>query len=72
MLWKNHRGIERKKQKKLTFLANEFDKVARTVEAHVVHTIVKPYVRYMNLGWGKMSLVKKLKLLVPPLFVSTT
>ena len=66
------RGIEQKKQKKLTFLANEFDKVGRTVEAHVVRTIVKPYVHYMNLGWGKMSVVKKLKLLVPPLFVSTT
>lgn len=67
VLWKNHRDIEREKQKKLTFLAHEFDKVGKTIEAHVVRTIVKPYVRDLNLEWGKMSAVDKIRLLVPPI-----
>ena len=40
VLWKNHRAIERKKQHKLTFLANELHGVGRTDEAQVVRTIV--------------------------------
>ena len=55
VLCKNHWAIERKKQKKLTFLANELDGVERTVETHVVRTIVKPYIRDLNLKWSKMT-----------------
>ena len=58
-LWKNHKAIERKKQKKLTFLANEMDKAGRYVEAHVVRIIVKPYIRDMNLKWSKMTALEK-------------
>lgn len=60
VLWKNHRAVERKKQKKLCFLANEFDKNGRRVEAHIVRTIVKPHIRDMNLKWSKMRAVDKL------------
>ena len=59
-LWKNHKAIERKKQEKLTFLANEMDKAGRYVEAHVVRIIVKPYIRDMNLKWSKMTAVGKI------------
>ena len=61
MLWKNHRTIERQKQKKLTFLANELHGVGRTTEAHVVRTIVKPYIRDLNRHWSKMTAFDKLK-----------
>ena len=44
VLWKNHRMIERKKQRKLTYLANELYNDGRIVEAHIVRTIVKPYI----------------------------
>ena len=60
VLWKNHKEIERKKQKKLTFLADELHNAGRYVEAHVVRTIVKPYIRNMNLKWSKMTAVEKL------------
>ena len=30
VLWKDHKAIERKKQRKLTFLVNELDNVGRT------------------------------------------
>ena len=33
----------------------------RPVEAHVVRTIVKPYIRDMNLKWSKMTAVDKLR-----------
>ena len=59
VLWKNHKAIERKKQKKLTFLDNELHNAGRYVEAHVVRTIVKPYIRDMNLKWSKMTAVEK-------------
>lgn len=48
------------------FLANELDGAGRHVEAHIVRTIVKPYIRDMNLKWSKMTAVGKLRL-VPPL-----
>ena len=48
VLWKHHKAIVRKKQRKLTFLANELDNVGRLVEAHVVRIIVKPYIRDLN------------------------
>lgn len=60
-LWKDHRAIERKKQRKLTFLANELHNDGRVVEAHVVRTIVKPYIRDLNRKWSKMSALDKLK-----------
>ena len=61
VLWKNRRAVERKKQKKLTFLADELEKAGRVVEAHVVRTIVKPHIRDMNLKWSKMTAVDKLR-----------
>ena len=64
--WKNHKAIERKKQRKLTFLANELGNVGRLVEAHVVRTIVKPHIRDMNRKWSRMTALRKLKA-VPPL-----
>ena len=48
ILWKDHRAIERKKQRKLTYLANELYNDGRTVEAHIVPPIVKPYIRDLN------------------------
>ena len=65
VLWKDHRAIERKKQKKLTFLANELDNAGRHVEGHIVRTIVKPYIRDLNRKWSKMTALDKLKT-VPP------
>ena len=65
VLWKNHRAIERKKQKRLTFLANELSKAGRHVEVHIVRTIVKPYIRDLNRKWSKMTALDKLKT-VPP------
>ena len=65
VLWKDHRAIERKKQKKLTFLANEFDNAGRHVEGHIARTIVRPYIRDLNKKWAKMTAVDKLKT-VPP------
>ena len=66
VLWKDHRAIERKKQEKLTFLANELSNTGRHVEGHIVRTIVKPYIRDLNRKWSKMTAVDKLKK-VPPL-----
>ena len=61
VLWKNHAMIERKKQKKLTFLANELDNGGQYIKAHIVRVIVKPYIRDMNLKWSKMTCVQKLE-----------
>ena len=58
ILWKDHRAIERKKQRKRTFLGND---AGRIVEAHIVRTIVKPYIRDMNRKWAKMTAMDKLK-----------
>ena len=66
VLWKDHKAIERKKQRKLTFLANELNNVGRLAEAHVVRIIVKPYIRDLNKKWSKMTATDKLKA-VPPL-----
>ena len=66
VLWKNHRAIERKKQRKLTFLADELHGVGRIIEAHIIRTIVKPYIRDLNKKWSKMTALEKLKA-VPPL-----
>ena len=61
VLWKDHKAIERKKQRKLTFLANELDNTGRHVEGHIVRTIVKPYIRNLNRKWSKMTALEKLK-----------
>ena len=66
VLWKNHRMIERKKQRKLTFLTSELHNVGRIVEAHIIQTIIKPYIRDLNKKWSKMTALEKLKT-VPPL-----
>ena len=65
VLWKNHRAVERKKQKKLSLLANGLSKAGRHVEGHIVRTIVKPYIRELNRNWSKMTALDKLKT-VPP------
>ena len=65
VLWRNHRAIERKKQKKLTFLANELSNACRHVEGHAVRTIVKPYIRDLNRNWAKMTALDKLKAVAP-------
>lgn len=39
----------KEKTKKLDFLATVLDESERYVEAHVVRTIVKPYIRDLNL-----------------------
>ena len=59
VLWKNHRLIERKKQRKLTFLANELHEDWRIVEAHIVRTVIKPYIRDLNKKWSKMTAVHR-------------
>ena len=61
VLWKNRRAVERRKQVKLTLLADELEKAGRVAEAHVVRTIVKPHIRDMNLKWSKMTPVDKLR-----------
>ena len=66
VLWRDHRAIERKRQKKLTFLANELGNTGRHVEGHIIRTIVKPYIRDLNRKWSKMTALEKLKT-VPPL-----
>ena len=65
VLWKDHKAIERKKQRKLTFLANELGNEGRHVEGHIVRTIVKPYIRDLNRQWSKMNAVDKLKTIPP-------
>ena len=52
-------ALNGKNKKKLTFLANEVDNAGRTVEAHIVRTIVKPYIRDLNLKWSKMTALGK-------------
>ena len=69
VLWENHRAIERKKQRKLTCLANDLHNVGRTVEAHIIRTIVKPYICDLNQKWSKMTALEKLKA-VPPLIMT--
>ena len=64
VLWKDHRAIERKKQKKLSFLAKEFNNGGQYVKAHIVWTIVKPCIRDMNLKWSKMTCVQKIESVV--------
>ena len=61
ILWKDRRAIERKKQCKLTFLANDLHNVGRVVEVHIIRTIVKPYIPDLNLKWSKMMALEKLK-----------
>ena len=65
VLWRDHRAIERKKKKRLTFLANELSDAGQHVQGHIVRTIVKPYIRDLNKNWSKMTAVDKLKT-VPP------
>ena len=64
VLWKDHKTIERKKQKKLSFLAKELNNGGQYVKAHIVRTIVKPCIRDMNLKWSKMTCVQKLESVV--------
>lgn len=61
VLWKNHRSIERRKFERLNLLAYELDKNGRHIEAHVIRTIVKPYIRDLNLKWRKMTALDKLR-----------
>lgn len=63
-LKKNHKNIEKDKQKKLTFLANQLDKVGRKGEAHVVRIIVKPYIYELNSKWREMTAMEKFKTVI--------
>ena len=56
-------SIERKKQKRLSFLSEVLDELGRHMEAHVVRVIVKPfiYIRDPNLKWKNMSALEKVK-----------
>ena len=65
VLRKDHKAVECKKQKKLSFLANELSSAGQHVEGHIVRTIVKPYIRELNRKWSKMTALDKLKT-VPP------
>ena len=65
VLWRDHKAVERKKKKKLSFLANELSNAGRHVEGHIVRTIVKPYICDLNRKWAKMTALDKLKT-VPP------
>ena len=64
-LWKDHRTIEPKKQRKLTFLANKLHNDGRIYEAHIVRTVIKPYIREMNKKWSKMTAVEKFQTVQP-------
>ena len=61
IIWKDHRAIGLKKQRKLTFLANKLHGAGRIVKAHIVRTIVKPYIRDLNKKWSEMTTLEKLK-----------
>ena len=62
IIWKDHKAIEIKKEEhKLTFLANELHGAGRIVEAHIVRTVVKPYIRDLNKKWSEMTTLEKLK-----------
>ena len=65
VLFRDHRVVERKKQKKLSFLANELSNAGQHTQGHIVRTIVKPYIRDLNRKWAKMTALDKLKT-VPP------
>ena len=65
VLWRDHKAVEHKKQKKLSFLANELSNAGQHVQGHIVRTIVEPYTRDLNRKWAKMTALDKLKT-VPP------
>ena len=65
VLRRDHKAVERKKQKKLSFLANELSNAGQHVQGHIVRMIVKPYIRDLNRKWAKMTALDKLKT-VPP------
>ena len=65
VLRRDHKAVERKKQKKLSLLANELSNAGRYVEGHIIRTVVKPYIRDLNRTWAKMTALDKLKT-VPP------
>ena len=65
VLWKDHKAVERKKQKKLSFLANELSNAGQHVQGYIVRTIVKPYIRDLNRKWSKMTALDKLKTVSP-------
>ena len=60
-MWKDRKGIELKRQRKLEDLANLLDKDGRYQEAHVVRIIVKPYLEEMNRKWTNMTTQEKFK-----------
>ena len=53
--------IERKKEKRLSFLAEILDELGRHMEVHVVRVIVKPNIRNLNLKWKNMPALEKAK-----------
>lgn len=60
-VWKNHKRIEQKKQRKLDFVAEVLNESGRHTEAHVVRIIVKPTIERMNKHWKNMSIRDKIE-----------
>ena len=60
-LQKDRVRIERKKEKRLSFLAEILDKLGRLMEVHMVRVIVKPNIRNLNLKWKNMPALEKAK-----------
>lgn len=54
-LQKDRVRIEKSKQEKMELLATIFDVGHRPVEAHVIRTIIKPYIVSMNIRWAHVS-----------------
>ena len=53
------------------FLVNELHGAGWVVEAHIVRTVVMPYIRDLNKKWYKMTALENFKA-VPPLLTPTT
>ena len=60
-MWKDRKGIELKRQRKLENLAKLLDKDERYQEAHVIRIIVKPHLEEMNRKWTNMTALEKFK-----------
>ena len=66
LLNRDHKKVEKDKQKKLLFLANKLEKVRRITEAHVVRIIVKPHLQELGLEWSGMMVMEKFRTVIKP------
>ena len=60
-MWKDRKGIELKRQRKLERIAILLDKNERYQEAYVIRIIVKPYLKELNKKWTNMTAQEKFK-----------